>query len=127
MKKLIFIILMVLSNTFTAQECDFLSRNGNEKPNGFYINRPNPFSSTSFIEFELPDSAKINIQIYDAIGKEILNASCGLPWGKYVFNWESLSSLPSGVYTFKLIAITDKSFLVDKMYFECEKKVILVK
>ncbi len=65
-------------------------------------NRPNPFSATTRIEFELPAPARVRLAVYNALGQEIavlLNELRAAGSHEVEFN---AGSLPSGVYFYRL-------------------------
>jgi hypothetical protein len=66
-------------------------------------NFPNPFNSKTRIAFSLPEISKVNLKIYNSLGKEVKSLITNEIYnsGEYeiVFNSEEL---PSGVYFYKL-------------------------
>jgi hypothetical protein len=65
-------------------------------------NYPNPFNSTTIIEFSLDRPQSVNLAVYDMLGREIktlLNEK--KPAGKHRILFDA-SSLPSGVYFYRL-------------------------
>ncbi len=61
-------------------------------------NYPNPFNPTTTINYQLPEESKVEIKIYNSIGKEVKtlisrNQSAGL----HSINFDA-SALPSGIY-----------------------------
>jgi len=77
-------------------------------------NYPNPFNPETWIPFELADDAKVNIQIYDVIGRLIRTIDLGhRPAGHYVDRsetayWDGHNSsgerVASGMYLYRLTA-----------------------
>jgi hypothetical protein len=70
-------------------------------------NYPNPFNSTTVIEFYLPEASPIKLQIYNLIGEEVWRReSEQLPVGSHriIFNVGEASSqkLTGGVYFYRL-------------------------
>jgi len=59
---------------------------------------PNPFTTSTTIEYELIEPTHVNLTIYNAIGETIYEAEDRLmPIGKQTFIW-SAESLPEGLY-----------------------------
>jgi hypothetical protein len=77
-----------------------------EIPNSYrlYPNYPNPFNPATKIKFALPENSHVNLTVFDALGKQVavlVNES------KLANTYEvdfDASSLPSGVYFYKLTA-----------------------
>lgn len=65
---------------------------------------PNPFKSSTIIEFEVNQSALVNVSIFDIHGKKIEQVLSNqyLPIGKQTIQWTSSSTLPVGVYLCKI-------------------------
>ena len=65
---------------------------------------PNPFNPSTTIAYNLPDAARVNIVIYDAIGQEIrtLVAGAQTSAGRYTAQWDAKDNagrqVASGVY-----------------------------
>jgi len=77
----------------------------NSIPDDFilYQNFPNPFNPTTTIRFSIPQQAKVNIKVYNILGKEItelLNET--RTSGEYEISWSGTDSkgnlVPSGIY-----------------------------
>ena len=65
-------------------------------------NYPNPFNSSTFIKFHLPESDNVILKIYNLLGKEIQTITNGyLNAGDYVFSWDA-SDMATGLYLCKL-------------------------
>lgn len=67
-------------------------------------NYPNPFNPTSKVEFSIPESGIVKLELYDLVGrkvKELLNQE--LSSGNYSINIDG-SDLASGIYYYRLIA-----------------------
>lgn len=78
-------------------------------------NYPNPFNPATNIEFSIPKEEEIKLAVYDILGKEMQVLFSGkLNMGTYKFQWDA-STLPSGVYFYKLS--TTYSEIVKKMVF----------
>jgi len=67
-------------------------------------NFPNPFNPSTSIKFAIPESGHISLKVYDATGMEVAELiSNYYSAGNYIVNFDA-SSLPSGVYIYKLEA-----------------------
>jgi flagellar hook assembly protein FlgD len=67
-------------------------------------NFPNPFNPTTTIKYALPQATKVNIKIYDILGREVETLINEIQnAGTYSVNWDA-SNFPSGVYFYKLHA-----------------------
>lgn len=63
---------------------------------------PNPFNSTTTLEFNLPQSEFATLKIYDILGEEVATlVSAKLSAGKHKYEWDG-SNLASGVYYYRL-------------------------
>ena len=74
-----------------------------------YQNFPNPFNPSTIIKFSIPQAAKVNIKVYNILGKEItelLNET--RISGEYEINWNGTDntgdSVPSGIYFITMTA-----------------------
>ena len=73
--------------------------------------------SETKIKFSIPQSAQVNLKVYDAAGKEVtVLVNSELRAGEYQYDWNAVN-LPSGVYFYILKAGE----------FSQTKKMILVK
>lgn len=66
-------------------------------------NYPNPFNTQTVIEFSLPKSCYVNLNIFDSLGREVRTlVSRNLPPGNYGVSWDGRNeaghSVPSGIY-----------------------------
>ena len=70
-----------------------------EKENEFQLsqNVPNPFDGTTDVSLQLPEAGKVFIEIYDLMGKKIM---------------ESKKMLPSGVHTFRVMLSSPQGYLL---------------
>ncbi len=67
-----------------------------------YQNYPNPFNPTTTIRYELPHRSKVQVIIYDMLGKEVTTLVSGIQEaGNQYAVWEA-AGLPSGVYFYQL-------------------------
>jgi len=67
-------------------------------------NYPNPFNPTTVIEYQLPQSAQVRLQVYDMSGRqvaELVNEQVSA--GLHTINFDA-SNLSSGVYMYRLQA-----------------------
>jgi uncharacterized repeat protein (TIGR01451 family) len=86
-----------------------------ELPNGFALeqNYPNPFNPTTSIAFSLPQSAQVNLTVFDVLGRRVATLVNGnLAAGQHQVQFEA-SSLPSGMYLYRLT--TPKGAMTQKM------------
>src|SRR5690606_27853451 len=89
-------------------------------PNSFSLsqNYPNPFNPSTNIGFEIPTKQKMSLKIYNIIGQSVaVLVDDLLSAGKYNYAFDA-SSLPSGVYFYKLTAGNE---------FSQTKKMLLIK
>jgi hypothetical protein len=85
-------------------------------------NYPNPFNSSTVIHYELSRYSKVNLKIYDLLGREIFTLINGdKNAGKYDVLWDAIN-YPSGIYFFKII-IEDK--VNNKKYTETKKMIYI--
>ncbi|MCD6099214.1 MAG: right-handed parallel beta-helix repeat-containing protein [Candidatus Marinimicrobia bacterium] len=63
---------------------------------------PNPFNSSVVIGFDLPEAGKVELRIYDVLGREVYGKIKEYAAGEYSVIWDGRSSkgleVPSGVY-----------------------------
>lgn len=68
-------------------------------------NYPNPFNPTTTIQFDLPESADVTVQILDLLGREVLSVpSQTLEAGAGRSIQINASNLASGIYLYRVIA-----------------------
>ena len=76
------------------------------KPEGFTLsqNYPNPFSTSTTIEYSLSEAQQIKMTVYDVLGRiaQILVDNTK-PAGFHQVTWDPESALPEGVYFIQLI------------------------
>jgi len=89
-------------------------------PTAYKLNQnfPNPFNPSTEITFELPQSSKVDIKVYNSLGKEVsrLVDNTEYPEGIYSIKFSG-ADLSSGIYYYILKAGT----------FTDQKKMVLVK
>ena len=88
------------SNIRVAAEVD------GAQPDGFRLgqNYPNPFSETTTIPFTLPQSADIEIEIFDVIGKRVdVLTRRSHSGGNQSIEWNA-RDLPAGAYVYRITA-----------------------
>ncbi len=73
-------------------------------------NYPNPFNPVTTISYQLSESARINLRVYDLAGRLVRDLANGLQQsaGVHQFNWQGYNdagqSVPSGTYIYRLEA-----------------------
>lgn len=88
---------------------DFISLNPT-----LYQNYPNPFNPVTTIQFSLPESSQINIQIFDVLGRVVSNLAEGTySAGVHRVTWDA-GRLSSGVYFYRLSS-NGTNILTEKM------------
>ncbi len=87
-----------------------------------YQNYPNPFNPTTSIAFDLPIASKVTIVVYNSIGKQVsVIANKEYSAGRNEVKFDA-SSLSSGVYIYKLNAISKTGSVLSSI-----KKMILIR
>lgn len=81
---------------------------GNALPTAFTLGRnyPNPFNPTTNIQYGLPESARVDLRVYDALGREVavlVNQQQQAGLHTVVFD-AGRYNLASGVYIYRLVA-----------------------
>jgi len=79
-------------------------------------NYPNPFNPTTSISYTLPEDGKVQVKIFDVLGRELATIISGFESkGKHSIVWDG-SNVSSGVYfysiTFKNQAINKKMLMI---------------
>ena len=84
---------------------------GNAIPQNFELaqNYPNPFNSTTTIAFQLKSAGKVQVSIYDILGREIRNLAAGQRTaGWHSLQWDGLdkagAKVAAGIYFYRLQA-----------------------
>jgi subtilisin family serine protease len=84
-------------------------------------NYPNPFNPSTTIEFSIPETSNISIEIFNIIGELVASlVNQTLDAGYHRFNFNA-SNLPSGTYVYQLKATGQSGTFVDT------KKMLLMK
>ena len=74
-----------------------------------YQNYPNPFNPSTMVKFEVPVESKVNITIYDILGREIKTLyGEQVQRGTYNVEWDGLNDaglrMSSGTYIYRMVA-----------------------
>jgi hypothetical protein len=112
-----FTIIPIVDGVSVAQD-------GKNIPREFAIhqNYPNPFNPSTTIQFDLPKSAKVDITIFNYLGKVVSSlASATFTAGEYNLVWDA-GNLPSGMYFYRIEATSP-----DGERFVQTKRLILLK
>lgn len=88
-----------LSGSFVSTEADY---NGLPDQVELVQNFPNPFNPATTIQFQLPESASITLEVFDMIGRKVsLLVDDQMAAGSHSVNFDA-SALSSGVYVYRL-------------------------
>jgi hypothetical protein len=93
-------------------------------PNQFSLsqNYPNPFNPSTKINFDLPVSAKVKIDVINVIGQKVKTlVDANYNAGSHELNFDA-SELSSGIYVYKIDAVGQNG-----QKFSSSKKMILLK
>jgi len=104
-----------------------ISSNNQNVPKNFALfqNYPNPFNPVTNIKFNLPEKVKVQLKIYDLLGREVetlLNGVLGA--GVHTIDWNS-SNFASGIYFYELKAGDASTSLSTS--FTAVKKMVVIK
>jgi hypothetical protein len=95
-----------------------ISDSDNNLPEGFMLgqNYPNPFNPSTSIEFALPESGQVQIDVYNMIGRHVMTVVNGsYRAGNHVVSIDA-SLLSSGLYVYRMktgnVVLTKKMTLV---------------
>ncbi len=74
-----------------------------------YNNYPNPFTNTTTVRFDMPESADVEFRVYSLLGQEVTRVTRGvLSPGQHQIDWDGRSSagsqMGSGIYFYELRA-----------------------
>ena len=73
-----------------------------------YQNYPNPFNPSTTIAFDLPESARIRLEIFDILGRKIDVLFDGMiPAGRHQIVWQPRNTVASGIYFYRLTNFRD--------------------
>jgi hypothetical protein len=90
---------------YATEPPDALEENdSNRYPNEFILiqNYPNPFNPKTNIEFSIPKSEFVMLQVYNMLGEEVASLVLEkLAAGNYKYNWDA-GELSSGVYAYRI-------------------------
>ena len=82
--------------------------NGDETPSTLAITStaPNPFATSTFVNFSVPTTSKVSVEIYDAIGNRVVTlANDVYNAGMHQVEWNGAANgvvLPNGIYTVRI-------------------------
>ncbi len=97
---------------------------GADQPTDFSLgqNYPNPFNPTTTINFSMPKQARVQLQIFDLAGREMVQLVDEVkPAGRHTVIFRALE-IPSGIYFYKLQAVD-----AGRKVFTQTKKLTLIK
>ena len=98
-----------------------------DAPERFEVNQnyPNPFNPQTTIDFRLSEPSNVTLKIYNILGEEVMTVldEAGMDEGEQTVD-VSASSLPSGVYVYRLSALGSGA---DHRIYNSVKKMILMK
>jgi len=83
----------------------------NVENNASYLNQnfPNPFKTSTSFEFNLSESANVDIDIFNTNGVKIASINNGLLLaGKHSVSWNKPSNIKQGVYFYTLVVNGNK-------------------
>ncbi|MCX7833510.1 MAG: hypothetical protein N2490_04800 [Ignavibacteria bacterium] len=84
-------------------------------------NYPNPFNPRTKIDFQIPYESRVNLIVYDILGREVKKLiSENLKAGYYTIDFNA-SELSSGIYFYRIVAISGKKEFIDT------KKMLVIK
>ena len=77
---------------------------------------PNPFNATTLIRFNLPDAGRVEVIIFDQLGRNIkVLLNCQLAAGRHAFSWDGTdgNGIPvnSGIYFCRVNAGDDNDVI----------------
>jgi hypothetical protein len=93
-----------------GDDCILIKKKGNktaemDSPASFTLaqNYPNPFSSTTTIEFQLPEASYVQLKVYNVAGMELNTLADGqFNAGNYSLTLDA-TNLPKGIYIYKIV------------------------
>jgi hypothetical protein len=75
-------------------------------PTAFFLspNYPNPFNSSTLIEYGLPEPGSVKVDIFDILGRKVQTLVDGTqPAGYHQVTWKA-DKVPSGLYFYRIQA-----------------------
>jgi hypothetical protein len=85
-------------------------------------NFPNPFNPSTNIRFSVPQTGHVSLRVYNLLGVEVASlVDEQKEAGTFSVNWNA-SSLPSGMYVYRLSVTSDEGPLFDQ-----SRKLVLLK
>lgn len=96
--------LVITGETATTTPGDPRAR---ELPTRFHLrgNYPNPFNPATRIQFALPAAARVEVEVFDALGRKVKTVDAGrLPASSRATVRVDLSGQPSGLYLYRVRA-----------------------
>jgi len=96
------------------------------QPTGYQLsaNYPNPFNSSTWIEFSVPYQSSVTLKVMDVLGRELATLVSGeSAAGRHRVEWKAGRN-PSGVYFYRLVA-RPLSGVPLKEYSETQKLILL--
>jgi hypothetical protein len=72
-------------------------------------NYPNPFNPTTKINYELPKDSKVNITVFDVLGREVISLVNQVQKAGYYTVTADGKNLASGTYFYRLVAKSDNN------------------
>jgi len=72
-------------------------------------NYPNPFNPVTNLDFELPQSGRVSLKIFNVLGEEVTTLISGdLPAGVHRYQWDTTQypGVASGIYFYQLNAVS---------------------
>ena len=81
---------------------------GSETPDAFTLlgNYPNPFNPVTTVQVSLPTAADVRIEVYDLLGRRVLEVQPGRFGAGIASLRVDASALPSGTYLYRVLATT---------------------
>ncbi|MEM1272098.1 MAG: T9SS C-terminal target domain-containing protein, partial [Bacteroidota bacterium] len=76
--------------------------NGDDVPTRYALaqNYPSPFNPTTRIDFDLPETSRVSLRVFDILGREIAVLAEGeFPAGRFSTVWNA-TGLPSSVHLY---------------------------